>query len=288
MLPQFSAWVSMNSVDLSITKIIDESYNHSLLSSDFSGFDQSVVDQQAWYFDYMKSVYQDKYREDIAILENYFKAIPILCTKSVAYGGEHGVPSGSTFTNQADSIVNYVAQISSPELVSERTVQVQGDDAVLAVNNVDNHLEHLSALGFDANKTKQLVSNETVSYLQRTYYRHYRPDGICRGIYPTMRALNSLLGQERFYKDWSSMMVSLRVIAILENVKWHPAFNEFVKFVVREGDPRLKENTLELIENKAKWLRQASEVPGLIPSYNQEGQLQGIESFASVQRILSL
>uniref|UniRef100_A0A2V0RKU3 RdRp n=1 Tax=viral metagenome TaxID=1070528 RepID=A0A2V0RKU3_9ZZZZ len=279
---QFSAWISMDKVDFQIDSMFK--YNSTILSSDFSSYDQSLFDQQDWFFDYLILRYQPQYEKDIELLRSWFKRIPLVFSKDKMYTGEHGVPSGSTFTNQCDSIVNYMAQISSPE-VNGNPVQIQGDDAVVIADNIDNHIKFMTELGFEMNMDKQHISDVTVMYLQRMHHRDYKPDGVTRGVYPTMRALNSLLGQERYFQDWSSEMVSMRVIAILENAKWHPAFQEFVEFVVKYGDLSLIDNTRKALRDKSV-IAKANAIPGLVPTYNQDKGLSGLSSFKSVQMIL--
>uniref|UniRef100_A0A2V0RAV0 RdRp n=1 Tax=viral metagenome TaxID=1070528 RepID=A0A2V0RAV0_9ZZZZ len=282
---QFAAWESMDEVDIMINSMFAR--ERTILSSDFSSYDQSLFSQQDWFFDYLVSRYQRSYEDEINELRLWFKTIPLVFSENEMFTGEHGVPSGSTFTNQCDSIVNYLAQRSSPVVDSTTPIQVQGDDAVIIPTDIEKHLEFMNNLGFEMNADKQLVSDTTVNYLQRLYHVKYRPDGVTRGVYPTMRALNSLLGQERYFQDWSSEMVSLRVIAILENVKWHPAFEDFVKFVVEFGDSSLKDNIRKaIIDNSV--IDKAMAIPGLSPTYNQESGLRGLKSFKSVQILMSL
>jgi hypothetical protein len=293
-LPPFSAWISMDRVDNAIDNMMRMREGGTLLSTDFSAYDQTLVKQQAWYFDYLKLFFRAQVQDDILLLEHNFKNVPIICTEDVSFAGAHGVPSGSVFTNQCDSIVNLLGQASSP-VVDNTLIQVQGDDAVVVVKDVKRHVEHLQGLGFDLNVDKQLASYSSVSYLQRLYDDSYKPDGIARGVYPTLRALNSLLGQERFYDDWDSTMVSLRVLAILENTKWHPLFDAFVKFVVEDGDPLLKDNVVKLCDSRSRESRKvfarAKAIPGLVPTFNQSGEaltVKGLSAFSSVQLILSL
>jgi hypothetical protein len=293
-LAPFSAWTSMSAVDLAITRMIDSvDRGQFLLSSDFSSYDQTLVTQQAWYFNYLRLIYQEQYDEDISKLENNLAFIPIVCTHNKMFKGRHGVPSGSTLTNQLDTLVNYFAQASSPKVDSfdVDALQVQGDDAVVKVKDVDDHLNYLLDLGFDVNPDKQLIASDKVSYLQRVHFKHYRVNDVSRGVYPIMRALNSLLGQERFHQNWNGDMTSLRALAIMENTSAHPCFHQFVKFVVERGDPRLKE-FVSRISSSDKFrntvVRKASAIPGFIPSYNEVGTLKGLMAFATVDAIMNL
>jgi len=280
----FEAWKSMDAVDSAISGIIDT--GRVVLSSDFSGYDQTITTQQAWFFDYVRSMYQkdDHTRYLIKLLEHNLRYIPLVVSRDHMYTGKHGMPSGSVFTNMGDSVINYLAQMSSP--VANEFIQIQGDDAVTTVDDIDLHLKHLESLGFEANLDKQYIETGSALYLQRLHLDSNRVGGIIRGIYPTFRALNSLLGQERFFKDWSKELLSLRALAILENCKWHPFFKEFVEFVVKYGDPQLKENTINIINGK-RTVDIAKALPGFAPSYNQETGLNGLSAFRSVEIILN-
>uniref|UniRef100_A0A2V0RHM4 RdRp n=1 Tax=viral metagenome TaxID=1070528 RepID=A0A2V0RHM4_9ZZZZ len=280
----FNAWISMDAVDQSISDIIDT--RQIVLSSDFSSYDQTITVQQSWFFEFLRHNFQktDANLEDSFLLERNLRYVPLLVSKDEMYTGKHGMPSGSVFTNICDSVVNYMAQMSSPEALG--SIQIQGDDAVTLVSDVDKHLKHLEGLGFNANMDKQYINKGSALYLQRLYIDSHRVNGIIRGIYPTFRALNSLLGQERFFKDWSSEMLSLRTLAILENCKWHPNFKEFISFVVKFGDKSLINNTRKLVKEKA-FTEIAKTIPGFVPSYNQEDGLTGLSNFESVKLILN-
>lgn len=288
-LNHFAAWHSMDEVDLKVTDLFKA--GKSILSSDFSGFDQSVTYQQKWYFDILRWIYQDGYSENIDILEHNLRNIELLCTTTVQYKGGHGMPSGSTLTNQADSVINIIAQASSPVVTLPELIQVQGDDALVIVDDVDRHLRHLEDLGFVANPDKQMFDVDKVQYLQRLYLRNYEVEGINRGVYPIMRALNSLLGQERFHKSWTEEMVSMRTLMILENTKWHPQFKEFVKFTTEFGDKQLKSFVERLtmdVRFRVSVVQRANTIAGLVPTYNQSDYIGGLMNFASVKVISSL
>jgi hypothetical protein len=286
-LPQFSAWNSLAASDKQITGALDNlQHDQVILSSDYSKFDQSVGPaHQAWFFDYLKILFQPRYHNEISLLQEVFRSIPLVATRDKVYTGVHGVPSGSTFTNLCDSVVNHFVLLHSPASLQHTWNSVQGDDAVLIVNNVEAHLKFVTSVGLSANASKQHVSDSSVSYLQRLHHRDYRVNGICVGVYPTMRALNSLLGQERYHKGWSSEMETLRVLAILENTRFHPLFDKFVEFV-KTGDNLLVENTRKLIGDTSI-VKKAKAMPGFVPSYNQETDIDGLKGFAAVQEILS-
>jgi hypothetical protein len=290
--PQFAAWISMDEVDNRMTglfKYANHDREYTVLSSDFSSYDQSLTWQQDVFTHVMHGNFQSTSSVigDLDMVLSNLRTIPLVVSPTEMYVGKHGVPSGSTFTNMLDSIVNYVFQISSP-VAEQSYIQVQGDDAVLLVKSVDEHLSYLNNMGFEANAEKQYVSSDGALYLQHLYDTEYVVDGIVRGVYPTMRALNSLLGQERFHSEWDENMVTLRVISILENCKWHPLFSLFIKFVAEYGDKRLKANTVKIINDPAI-IEKSMSMPGFIPTYNSIPlSYKGIQSFKSVFEILKL
>lgn len=285
----FAALTSMDEVDLQVTDLIDTLPDGGkVIATDYTKYDQSLRSQQEWIFSRMRNMFQVLHWQDIGRLEHSFATIPILCTTELMFEGEHGVPSGSVLTNIGESTVNIDVQMSSPVVIGTN-FQVQGDDACGAVWDVDKHLRHLESCGFVINPEKQYVSGHSTVYLQRLHHQAHRVDGILRGIYPTMRALNSLLGMERFHSNWDKTMESLRTLAILENCKWHPYFREFVDFTVEFGDKYLQEfvNSLDDVHFRRSVVRKAKTIPGLFPTYNQQDRLSGLDAFESVRIIRS-
>lgn len=286
--PIFSAWTSMSAVDTELTKLLLRDNNEGvILSSDFSGFDQSITDTQKWIFDYLRTVYQYSSHDDIDDLEYVLRNIPIRCTSSKVFTGPHGMPSGSGLTNLGDSLINYVSQINSP--VVTKVGAIQGDDAVVKVTDLDEHIKYMTSMGLEMNYDKQHVSNDSIHYLQRLHSKEHIVDGEAKGIYPTMRALNSLMGMERFFSGWGSHLASLRTIAILENTKWHPKFVEFCHFAAK-GDPLLVGHVKEFVQSN-KWLADAKAIAGFLPSYNSGGTFDkpsGLKNFDSVRVLLEM
>ena len=120
--------------------------------------------------------------------------------------------------------------------------------------------------------------------------RGYYIAGQRGGMYPTYRALNSLMGQERFYDEelWGPEMVTLRSIMILENTKHHPLFEHLVRYT-QAGD-KFKLGAawpggLDGLLFKSSALRKAKSLPGFLPSYNQEDRLDGIRGFDTYKLI---
>ena len=143
--------------------------------------------------------------------------------------------------------------------------------------------EGYAELNLDSNPDKTFMGDDDCLYLQRYYKR-----GMQGGMYPTYRALNSLLGQERFHDEekWGPEMVTLRAIQILEWCKHHPLFTDLVRFVM-DGDryrlgaawPGGLDALLRVSVPKAK------SIHNFVPTYNQENRLDGIQSFATYKII---
>ena len=203
---------------------------------DFSQFDASVSRVlQDVFFETLIGHFQPDYSDEIRELGARFNTIPILTPDGV-YHGEHGVPSGSTFTNSVDSFAQYGLAVHHA-----MRSQVQGDDGVHlmwkgAVSGFEREMEEA---GLVLNQDKSFLSEggEAI-YLQRYYHpnypsRDYGP-GRLGGVYPLHRALGRIKYLERRTNidELSGQdYYSLRTISILENCAHHPGFVPFVKLI---------------------------------------------------------
>lgn len=227
-------------VDLSITKMMVEAFKfgYYLVSIDFEGFDRSFLRTlQRASFEYIKLLFQSKYHNDIDYMFERFNTIGLVTPSGIS-SGAHGVPSGSTFTNEVDSIGQFLVAMHS-KVVDSNLINLQGDDGAYVIktlNDIKTLFMCFEAAGLKVNKTKSYVSKDYLVYLQKLYDRYYMKDGFIGGIYPTYRALNRILYQER-YSDFEEFEIkgidyySIRTITILENCKYHPLFEDFVKFI---------------------------------------------------------
>lgn len=283
---EVAAWKSMDAVDTAITEMI-RYHEGMIFSIDFSGYDQTIqAELREAALQVMLYAFQKQYHKDLSELFYLSGEIPLLCPDELWFG-QHGEPSGSNFTNMRDTIVNIIANY----YVAERSglnlsplTQFQGDDGVVAFDGYIE-VEALTAmyaeLGLKANATKQLVSLNEVSYLQRLHFAKYIKDGLNPGVYPTMRALNSLVGMERFHQDWDEKMFVIRAIMILENCKHHPQFTKFIDFVV-EGDKfQLGMKLPGGISSIFKSLDKAKTIPGFVSTYNSP-KLTGIRELSLI------
>ncbi len=286
----FAAVISMEVVDEHVTRMMDSKPEDALLiGTDYANYDQHNQEQQSWFWDEASDAFQAQHEETFQVFQYYGRNMELVCTPEVKFTGTHGWASGWNFTLTTNSHINQVVQCSSP-VVLPLGFQVQGDDGcgVIKPDGLDVHLTHLNACGFSINEEKVYQAKNSVIYLQRLHHvAHRHEDGICHGIYPTMRALNSLLGQERFHRQWDKDMESLRTISILENCKWHPLFVDFCKFTAKFGDLYLLEfiRKLEDPHFRRGRIHKANAMPGFLPSYNTDVRLDGILTFESVRVI---
>ena len=237
-------------VDTSITRLLRGKRGSEVVQCiDFSGFDSTVHPELAVRaFDVIGSYFQDVATPDLERIVDRFVTIPIVTPVGV-YSGVHGVPSGSTWTNSIDSLVQFLVSGHSA-----LKCQIQGDDGVYVIEETKmaDFADRWARFGFvvSDDKTRTFSDQEAV-YLQRYYHPSYptrrwdagrlvRDDSTLGGVYSLHRALGRLV-----YPDvWTNTKQegisgrdywSLRSIAILEGCKHHPAFAAFVK-LVRDWD----------------------------------------------------
>lgn len=249
------AWVSMDSVDRSITKLFDtKSSDDLIICTDFSKFDQ-----------HFNSTMQDAAKTILAgictgnsdarnWLENVYPIkyeIP-LCWDVMADGfigilkGHHGMASGSGGTNADETLAHRSLQYEVAMLHGQRlnpNSQCLGDDGILSYPgiSVKDVVETYSSHGQECNVEKQYASTQDCIYLRRWHHNHYRVNGVCVGVYSTCRALGRLRYLERYMnpKFWDEKMVALRQLSIIENCKWHPLFHQFIEFCMKRDKYRL-------------------------------------------------
>jgi len=226
-------------INVAITKLIDTSISagNQILSIDFSAYDNSVKSHLIKpAFESIKMLFQQKYWDYIDQVCYNFINVPIVTPDGVLTG-PHGIPSGSTFTNEIDSIVQFGVARECNDIKLLELCQIQGDDGAYSVTSSEPVFEHFKSYGLKVNEDKSYVSSNWAIYLQQLFHADYRnSDGVITGIYPIYRALNRILFLERF-TDFSddgikgSDYFSIRTISILEQCKHHPLFEDFVRLI---------------------------------------------------------
>lgn len=289
-----SALTGPDCVNRKITHIINGAISDhlSLYSVDFSGYDKSLkLELQQLAGNYYKSLFQPIYHDEIDDIVNR-KATIGLVTPDGVMTGPHGVPSGSTFTNEDDSVIQRIVSRSSGCVIDD-LFDCQGDDGAYCLNEskISSFNNAFTKLGITVNEDKSHISNNYLIYLQNLYHPDYQRNGIITGVYPTYRALNRILYQERWedFEDYGikgSDYYSIRTISILENCKEHPLFEKLVRLVLKYDKYKLSVSR-KGIKQYVEMMSDSSGTEGIY--INQYGDdLKGIRSFKTFQMIKRL
>lgn len=272
-----------------------------LSASDFSHTDAHFT-KWAMYevYDVIKYAFQEEFWPALKQSMLHVCDIPLIIGPNKWIRGDHGVSSGSNWTNDVETYLDFIAEqyFTLLRYVKEPDTAI-GDDVS---HRRDDYLETLPDLlaskyqemGFDVNAEKVTNERDWVKYLQRLVVRGYNSERvvkvkgkeypILRGIYSTIRALNSSLNPEKFHspKLWNKDMFAVRQFMILENCVDHPLFKEFVNFVC-DGNMYLREFARKTATQIDEAQVASHSLPGLVPTYNQEKRDKPLSTFASIQ-----
>nr|USE07634.1 MAG: putative RNA-dependent RNA polymerase [Picobirnavirus sp.] len=259
-------WISNDRVDERITDLFDsKSPDDVIICTDFSKFDQhfnsdmaggaqyilqSILQKDQAAADWIRDVYPIKYMIPLAwdtrkeVID--LKRGTIVVNDVTYFKGRHGMASGSGGTNCDETLTHRALQhevaIKHGQKLNPNSMCL-GDDGVLTYPGitVEDVVESYESHGQECNPDKQYVSTQDCIFLRRWYSTNYRPDGLCRGVYSTMRAIGRLRYLERYMNPeyWGREMVALRQLSIIENCKWHPLFHEFIEFCMKRDKYRL-------------------------------------------------
>lgn len=287
-----SAIISPIEVCRQVTDIILSSMTcgDEIVSIDFSRYDNSVKTKlQKLAFSYIKSLFQCEYHSEIDYIAERFNTIGIVTPDGVLKGS-HGVPSGSTFTNEVDSIVQATIVNTLPWI---RKKQIQGDDAVYQVpkDKVVKLFKTFESFGLTVNRDKSYTSSNYAVYLQNLFHIDYIKNGFIGGIYPIYRALNRLCFQERWsnfedYEISGKDYYSIRTICIVENCKYHPLFRELVQFVLKYDKYSLDVSD-QGIANYVQMIRRTKGA-GEILNHQFGDDVKGIRNFETFKMVKEL
>ena len=283
----FSGFQGPDAVNSAITNLLHEavSMGYSCISGDIEGFDDSVgYDLQKSAFDEISLYFQKQYRDEIAVLGHRFNTSGFVTPDNVVLVGSHGIPSGSNFTGAVGSIVN--RQVSQHPL---ELSQFMGDDFTLIAKDARAVFRNYSSCGLTLNKSKTLIKPSSFVYLQRLHHVDYVTDGEYKGIYPTYRALLRLCYPEKFsdFNDYDldgRNYFAIRSLSILENCKYHPLFEKFVKFWLKFEKYKVPSN-----RSIGAYVKMRESSIGSLGTTNQYGDdINGLRSFKSYQIAVSL
>lgn len=244
----------------------------------------------------VKWMFQRKYWDELWRCMQHVNDIEIVVGYNARLTGRHGIASGSGWTQLSETIL----QMWMAWRNGVNGGMGIGDDFVWffdretsedLIPGADGLVSILGSYGLEANASKQSVEQDSTSFLQRLFIRGFMSrerSQVMGGIYPTIRALNSLLNPEKFHDPakWNSDMFCLRCYMILENCVDHPAFEQFCAFVVK-GQKDLIPFAHKAAAELNSVQRRAKLIPQLNPTYNQEKRDKSLSDFASIKYVAS-
>ena len=295
----YAPWKGFEQVRSLITELYSDPHRF-CAASDFSATDEHFkMAASLEVFDVIKWCFQPQFWASLKLSLKHMHHIPLVISPTQKLVGEHGVSSGSNWTNFVetvfDSILSEYVRIKESEAKGSGTegysgLYAIGDDMSWQSGEYDAKFsDRLEQYGREVGQViksdKTTNDRDRVKSLQRLFQRGYsNPEGKIRAVYSTVRALKSSVYPERFHdpRRWSSDMFCARQYMILENCVDHPLFEEFVKFIVAGNDhlipfAKLSRSKLDAITRESKLL------PGLNPTYNQERRDQSLADFASIR-----
>jgi hypothetical protein len=277
----YSAMIGPSEVNTKMTRLLSETVRLGLscVSGDIEFFDRSVQEElQDLSFSEMRFLINSAYHPVFNEIAYRFGTKPMILPDGVYYG-KHGIPSGSQFTNLVGSIANRKVCNQPIELS-----QFLGDDFATATHDPQLIFSRYEDCGLQLNKDKTVVSSNYYLYLQNLFHPDYMEDGEIKGVYPTFRALNRLVYPERFtdfesYELDGKSYFALRSLSILENCRYHPMFEEFVKWWLAYEKYAIPQD--KSISNYVKYVRDTT---GTLGTANQIGDnVTGLTSWRSFQ-----
>lgn len=283
-------WTGFEEVRAIVTDRYDKGWY--LMASDFSSTDAHfTLAATMEVCDVIEQCFQQPYRAGLRDSLIHMHKIPLVISPTEQMIGDHGVSSGSNWTNFIETIFDWI--LSEYVHLKRRGLSglyAIGDDMAWATRTYDKEFAHYlervgKAVGQEIKADKTTNDQDKLKSLQRLFIRGYRrPDGLLRGVYSTIRALKSSVYPERFHdpRKWSSDMFCARQYMILENCVDHPLFEEFVKFVVH-GQKDLIPFAHKSRGQLQRILRESKLLPGLNPTYNQERRDRSFAEFESIR-----
>lgn len=258
----------------------------------------------------LEQCFQPRFRDALRESIVHMHTIPLVIGPDTKLEGEHGVSSGSNWTNFIETIFDWIfsyyvlfceqAKFGRVGNLKFDTIPLNyaglyaiGDDMSWYVSEPFFDPQFSKRLETYGKRVGQIIKAEkTTNYknrvksLQRLFQKGYFQSDSeqLRAVYSTIRALKSLVFPERMHKKklWSKDMSAIRTFMILENCVDHPLFYVFCDFVL-EGDPYLRTFARQSDAYIEAQLRQSKLIPGLNATYNQEKRDTKLSEFASVR-----
>lgn len=244
-----SALLGPEAVNDSMDRIIRYALANDLVivSIDFTSFDANTRGKiQDCTWEEIRMLFQDTsdVQDDLGLIEEIFRTVGLITPDGVIEG-EHGTPSGSMFTTPVGSIAHAIV-ISSSGVVELDNSQILIDDGVHLVKreNLERFFDEIEKWGFVVNREKSYVEDTFSIYLQHLFHPDLTVDGKIKGVYPISRAWERYCFMENFDSFAADNIVggdyfAIRALSIVENAKYHPAFEEFCLFLLKQENGSL-------------------------------------------------
>nr|QXV86721.1 MAG: RNA-dependent RNA-polymerase [Picobirnavirus sp.] len=295
------AWLSMEAVDDKVTKLFDtKGHSDKVVCTDFTGFDQHFGPDMQDIAGYIISGLLTDYGEARHWMREVFPVkyrIPMLLdSKGKILSGTHGMASGSGGTNVDETLAHRALQHEAADAQNAElnlNSMCLGDDGILSYKGIDTEIvtSIYQSHGQEMQLSKQYESDHDCIFLRRWHHTDYRVNGVCVGVYPTMRALGRLIYQERYMDPdvWDAKTVALRTLSILENIKWHPMREEFVEFVMKRDKYRICLDIPHFFDDLESIVEEKTTVMPDLLGYTKSQQREvGIKNWWIVQYLKTL
>jgi hypothetical protein len=236
---------NQDTVAADITKILSkaDSLGVKAIGIDFASFDASIpYEILNDVFEAFIYWYQKGNEPTLRFIQQYFCTSGLLTPERLMTGRVGGVPSGSTFTNLIDSLVQFWCFSYCTYKVGLHSADcctVMGDDGVwLSIHLTPVIVGTLLApLNFSCNEDKMYWRFRCVTFCKLLFSLDYLVNGIAFGIRSTIRCINGMMSHEYpvrsikygTFEDFNAM----RWISQVENCKRHPLFTKLITFAVK-------------------------------------------------------
>lgn len=240
---EFSSQAGPDSTDKAVDVVFEyaKTQNLDIICLDFPEFDQKIgrpIIEEV--FDCISYWFAD---DDgmLDLLKENFATSDLLTPEGIWTGRDGGIPSGSAFTSVVGTIAHiwikeYVKVKAGIDLSVGKSLHA-GDDGIWCIPGLD--ISDIESAFKDLNinfvKEKFLVSKDRAVFLQRHFERNYTRNGRVVGVRVFTRAFASMCYHERPVNKatWNKYLESVRWIAQLENLKYHPYFKDIVLAIAK-------------------------------------------------------
>jgi hypothetical protein len=177
-LPFFAAYEGFDAVELGFYDLDFWRELTKFVQMDYTSMDKHINDLAAYVYKYVcGSIFQPKYRAEFEETVDHCLSVPVMYSLDKYITGQHGMPSGSGYTNSLETMWSYyVIKVLDKELDIRKQAQALGDDSMYKVHaDLTNEQikevisSTMASLGYVANPEKQGIDEYTSVYLQRFF-----------------------------------------------------------------------------------------------------------------------